>query len=105
MKGADPLFLKVVLSELRVFGSFQHLPQKIHDDFGDSPVTAFHGVLGRLEKDPLIPLSYLSMPYRFFLVFFPMHAMVYQWMSFQGFSYRLLPWRIMPQVTSRLLRP
>ena len=53
MKGAgDPLFLKVVLSELRVFGSFQHLPQKIHDDFGDSPVTAFHGVLGRLEKDP-----------------------------------------------------
>ena len=53
MKGAgNPLFLKVVLSELRVFGSFQHLPQKIHEDFGDSPVTAFDGVLGRLEKDP-----------------------------------------------------
>ena len=53
MKGAgNPLFLKVVLSELRVFGSFQHLPKKIHDDFGDSPVTAFDGVLGRLEKDP-----------------------------------------------------
>jgi len=51
--GADnPLFLKVVLSELRVFGAFANLGEKIHLDFGKTPVSAFQGVLKRLENDP-----------------------------------------------------
>jgi WD40 repeat protein len=51
--GADnPLFLRVVLSELRVFGAFGDLGRKIRDDFGDTPVSAFNAVLQRLESDP-----------------------------------------------------
>lgn len=51
--GADnPLFLKVVLSELRVFGAFANLGEKIRSDFGEAPVTAFQAVLRRLENDP-----------------------------------------------------
>lgn len=48
----NPLYLKVVLSELRVFGVFEDLGRKIREDFGDSPVSAFQGVLHRLETDP-----------------------------------------------------
>ncbi len=52
-KGAErPLFLKVALSELRVFGAFENLSEKIRSDFGDTPVSAFAGVLQRLENDP-----------------------------------------------------
>ena len=51
--GADnPLFLKVVLSELRVFGAFANLGEKIRLDFGETPISAFQGVLKRLENDP-----------------------------------------------------
>jgi hypothetical protein len=51
--GADnPLFLKVVLSELRVFGAFTNLSEKIRSGFKDTPVTAFQGMLKRLEDDP-----------------------------------------------------
>lgn len=53
LKGAEnPLFLKVVLSELRVFGSFVGLADKIRSDFGDTPESAFDGTLRRLENDP-----------------------------------------------------
>ncbi|MCI0412648.1 DUF4062 domain-containing protein [bacterium] len=48
----NPLYLKVVLSELRVFGAFANLSEKIRQDFGDTPVSAFHAVLKRLETDP-----------------------------------------------------
>ena len=48
----NPLFLMVVLSELRVFGSFGNLGQKIRDDFGTTPAEAFDAVLTRLEHDP-----------------------------------------------------
>ncbi|MCI0602538.1 DUF4062 domain-containing protein [bacterium] len=48
----NPLYLKVVLSELRVFGAFANLRNKIRDDFGDGPNTAFLAVLSRLENDP-----------------------------------------------------
>lgn len=52
-EGAEnPLFLKVVLSELRVFGAFANLGEKIRLGFGETPITAFHGVLKRLENDP-----------------------------------------------------
>lgn|GEM_PF-526989 len=48
----NPLFLKIVLSELRVFGAFTNLGEKIRNDFGDTPLSAFAAVLARLEKDP-----------------------------------------------------
>ena len=48
----NPLYLKVVLSELRVFGAFANLGEKIRADFGTDPVSAFQGVLKRLESDP-----------------------------------------------------
>ena len=46
----NPLFLKILLAELRVFGSFDQLKEKIRQ-FGDSPVSAFKHVLDRLEED------------------------------------------------------
>jgi hypothetical protein len=49
---SNPLYLKVVLSELRVFGAFAGLAEKIRRDFGDNPLSAFAGVLKRLESDP-----------------------------------------------------
>ncbi len=53
IKGANnPLLLKVVLAELRVFGAFQQLKDRIESDFGDTPVSAFKAVLRRLEQDP-----------------------------------------------------
>lgn len=52
----NPLYLKVVLSELRVFGAFSNLDEKIRKDFGETPVSAFQGVLKRLEDDPAYSL-------------------------------------------------
>jgi WD40 repeat protein len=49
---SNPLYLKVVLAELRVFGAFGDLGAKIRGDFGSTPVSAFHAVLRRLETDP-----------------------------------------------------
>jgi WD40 repeat protein len=49
---SNPLYLKVVLSELRVFGAFANLGEKIHSDFSETPVSAFNAVLNRLENDP-----------------------------------------------------
>ena len=46
----NPLFLKILLSELRVFGSFDQLKDEIKS-FGDSPSTAFNHVFERLEQD------------------------------------------------------
>jgi len=48
----NPLFLKVILSELRVFGAYDNLGEKIRTDFGETPVSAFEGLLRRLENDP-----------------------------------------------------
>jgi len=49
----NPLFLKVVLNELRIFGSFLNIKDKIRNDFGNDPFSAFTGVLKRLETDPV----------------------------------------------------
>ena len=46
----NPLYLKVLLSELRVFGAFGQLENEIKS-FGDSPGDAFMRVLERLETD------------------------------------------------------
>lgn len=73
----NPLFLKVLLSELRVFASFEKLKDEIQEfiknDFEEnpdsdnkgSPKTAFNHVLERLERDeefsegePLVPLIF-----------------------------------------------
>ena len=52
MSGSEnPLFLKVLLSELRVFGSFAQLGGLIQKQFGEMPLSAFTGVLERLEQD------------------------------------------------------
>ena len=48
----NPLYLRVVLGELRVFGAFGQLREKLAHDFGTTPVEAFAGVLRRLETDP-----------------------------------------------------
>ena len=47
---ANPLYLKVMLSELRVFGSFNGLSEEIQR-FGNSAGSAFEAMLGRLEQD------------------------------------------------------
>ncbi|HOT97942.1 MAG TPA: DUF4062 domain-containing protein [bacterium] len=49
---SNPLFLKVALSELRIFGAFGNLAAKIQNDFGTTPASAFTAVLRRLETDP-----------------------------------------------------
>ncbi len=49
---SNPLYLKIVLSELRVFGAFGQLGQRIATKYGGSPVSAFTAVLKRLEDDP-----------------------------------------------------
>jgi hypothetical protein len=52
-EGAEnPLFLKTVLSELRVFGSHQNLSEVIKNSFGNTPALAFNAVLQRIESDP-----------------------------------------------------
>ena len=48
----NPLFLKIILSEMRIFGAFANLGEKIRLDFGRTPITSFQGVLQRLENDP-----------------------------------------------------
>ncbi|MBI2832803.1 MAG: WD40 repeat domain-containing protein [Acidobacteria bacterium] len=53
LPGADnPLYLKVVLSELRVFGVHANLGERIEHDFGSDPVSGLDAVLRRLETDP-----------------------------------------------------
>lgn len=50
-KGSEnPLFLKVILSSLRVFGAFKQLETEI-SGFGEDPVSAFDAVLAGLEQD------------------------------------------------------
>ena len=46
----NPLYLKVLLSELRVFGDFHKLNEQIHT-FGDTPQSAFDAMLKRLENE------------------------------------------------------
>ncbi len=48
----NPLFLKIILSELRVFGSYDNLAQKINNEYGCNPITAFDSLLKRIENDP-----------------------------------------------------
>ena len=46
----NPLYLKILLTELCLFGSHDQLESKI-EQFGDTPETAFNHVLERLEED------------------------------------------------------
>ena len=51
---SNPLFLKVLLYEIRSFGAFQQLDQQIKC-FGNTPLEAFEALLERLESEDLIP--------------------------------------------------
>ncbi|MDR1096767.1 MAG: DUF4062 domain-containing protein [Tannerella sp.] len=52
-EGAEnPLFLKIILSELRVFGAYSELSEIIRTHFGTDPVSAFDSILNRMEQDP-----------------------------------------------------
>ncbi|MCL2807070.1 MAG: DUF4062 domain-containing protein [Coriobacteriia bacterium] len=46
----NPLYLKIVLHELRRFGSFKQLPQEI-ESYGRTPLEAFSKMLDRMEHD------------------------------------------------------
>lgn len=54
---ANPLFLKVLLRELRVFGSYDQLSDQI-DAYGDTPESAFDRMLEDLEQE----ISYNPIP-------------------------------------------
>lgn len=47
----NPLFLKILLSELRMFGAYKQLSTKIKN-YGSNPREAFDHALERLENDP-----------------------------------------------------
>ena len=47
----NPLYLKIVLSELRVQGAFEAIRMHIEHDYGSTPLTAFNAMLSRLEND------------------------------------------------------
>src|SRR5262249_39344331 len=47
----NPLFLKVVLSELRLFGAFAGLQEQVRAAYGETPEDAFRGLLNRMEAD------------------------------------------------------
>lgn len=71
MDGADnPLYLKIILSELRVYGSFFNLKRKVAEQPGLTPVHAFNMVLERLEQDAAYcPLpSHVAVPWIFGLL-------------------------------------
>ncbi len=47
----NPLYLKIVLNELRVYGAHSTLQVHIENDFGGTPIQAFDALLARLESD------------------------------------------------------
>lgn len=53
---ANPLFLKIVLNELRQFGSFEGVNEKLSSNFGNNPVEGFGAVLERIEHEKISPL-------------------------------------------------
>jgi len=65
----NPLFLKIILGELRVFGSFSNLGEMIHSNYGETPVAAFKHVLQRLENDPATTFDpHIFVPFLFGLL-------------------------------------
>ena len=47
----NPLYLKIVLNELRIHGSFDTLMEQLQKDYGSTPKEAFQMVLNRLETE------------------------------------------------------
>ena len=47
----NPLYLKIVLNELRIHGSFDTLMDQLHKNYGTTPKEAFQMVLNRLETE------------------------------------------------------
>ncbi len=56
---ANPLYLRIVLSELRVSGAYDTLQTRIERDFGNTPAAAFDAMLRRIESDA--PISHIPM--------------------------------------------
>jgi hypothetical protein len=67
----NPLFLKILLHNLRMFGAFKQLKPEIKK-YGDTPEKAFKAVLIRLEDDPAYDIinPKESVPYLFGLLSF-----------------------------------
>ena len=63
---SNPLCLRLILSELRVFGSFEQLMKKIKTDFGISIESVITEIILRLEKEH----SYTANRKRFIQLFF-----------------------------------
>lgn len=63
----NPLYLNILLSELRVFGSFDQLESKIKK-FGQTPESAFNHVLQRLEEDEKLKGKEEIVPLMFYLL-------------------------------------
>lgn len=52
MKGSNnPLYLKIVLNELRQYGSFDSLLEKLQTDYGSDPRQAFGVVIARIREE------------------------------------------------------
>lgn len=52
MEGSDnPLYMKIVLNELRQHGSFDTLMELLRRDYGSTPLLAFRQVLARVERE------------------------------------------------------
>ena len=47
----NPLYLKIVLNELRIHGSFDTLMEQLQKNYGQTPKEAFQMVLQRLERE------------------------------------------------------
>ena len=67
MAGSDnPLYMKIVLNELRQHGSFDTLFEMLSKNYGTTPLEAFSQVLYRIRKQ----LSDQRVPEHFFFMFF-----------------------------------
>ncbi len=52
MEGSDnPLYMKIVLNELRQHGSFDTLMELLRRDYGSTPLSAFRQILARVERE------------------------------------------------------
>ena len=52
MEGSNnPLYMKIVLNELRQHGSFDTLMDQLRRDYGSTPLSAFRQVLARVERE------------------------------------------------------
>ena len=72
MKGSsNPLYLKIILNELRIHGSFESLQEKLESNYGSVPQEAFLCVLERMEKETFVEIEHKR---ELFIIFLTMMA-------------------------------